>query len=223
MGSDHRSGPIWHAWPMPLAVYGLTGGIASGKSAAADEFARLGAVVIDADELARAVVASGTPGLRSVVAAFGEGILTDGELDRAALGEIIFESPEHRLKLNSIVHPLVRAEAARLTAAADPEAIVIQMIPLLVETNAQGRFDKVIVVDASEQTQIERLMARNGLNQEQAAARLAAQATRAQRRSAADWVIDNSGSIEDLAQQVREVWEQISPLAERVETVGPDA
>ena len=185
---------------------GLTGGVAAGKSAVAALLAELGAVVIDADLLAREVVAPGTEGLAEVVAAFGEGVLgPDGALDRPALGAVVFADEAARRRLEAIIHPRVRARAAELEAAAPPGALVVHDIPLLVETDQAGSFDAVIVVDAPRELQVERMVRERGLTTEEAGARIAAQATREERLAAATYVVDNSGSWDDLRRQVGKV------------------
>lgn len=186
---------------------GLTGGIGSGKSAVADLLAGHGAVVIDADLLARAALAPGTPGLAAVVAEFGEGVLTpSGELNRPALGEIVFADAAARARLNAIVHPQVRRLAAEQEELAPSDAVVVHVIPLLVETGQQAAFDVVVVVDTDPEIQLERIQSRDGLTPDQAGARINAQADRAARLAAADFVIDNSGSRDDLAARVQELW-----------------
>lgn len=190
----------------------LTGGIASGKTLVSDTLKDLGATVIDADVLAREVVGPGTPGLRAVVRRFGQGILHhDGSLDRAALAGIVFADDGARDDLNAIVHPLVRERARRLEAAAPSDAVVIHVIPLLVETGQRDHFDAVIVVDVPTTEQVSRLMHRSGLTTDEAWARLHAQAPRTDRLDAATWVIDNSGSPAETIQQVTALWE--GPLA----------
>jgi len=190
---------------------GLTGGIASGKSTVSKILAELGAVVIDADQLAREVVAGGTPGLAAVVEAFGPGVLTPaGELDRPALGAIVFADPEKRRTLEAIVHPLVRARGAALEAAAGPEAIVVHDIPLLAETGQAATFDAVIVVDAPEETQVARMLADRGWTESDARARIGAQATREQRLAVATHVIENTGTLEDLRRKVAEVFGELT-------------
>lgn len=189
---------------------GLTGGIASGKSEVSRRLAELGAVLIDADLLAREAVEPGSEGLAEVVRAFGPGILQDdGALDRAALGALVFADPERRDQLNAIVHPRVRARAAELMAAASDEAVVVQDIPLLVETGQAGSFDVVVVVDAPDEVRIRRLAERNGMTPEDAAARMAAQATREERLAAADHVIENSGSLDELRAAVDRLWHDV--------------
>lgn len=182
---------------------GLTGGIASGKSLVATELAARGAVIIDADVLAREVVDPGTPGLAAIVERFGTDVLTaDGRLDRPALGRIVFADPVARRDLEAIVHPAVRRRAAELEAAADPDAVIVHVIPLLVETGQQGDFDPCVVVDVEPAIQRARLRQRDGLEDEEIDARLAAQATREQRLAAADHVLDNSGTVMELRRQI---------------------
>ncbi len=189
---------------------GLTGGIASGKSTVSAILSELGAVVIDADRLAREVVAKGTPGLQQVVEAFGPEILTeDGGMDRAEVGRIVFADEQKRRLLESIVHPLVFERYAELEAAAPADAIVVHDIPLLAESGRAAEFDAVIVVDAPHETQVERLLRDRDMAREDAEARIAAQATREQRRAIATYVIENTGTREDLRQRVTEVFEQL--------------
>ena len=189
---------------------GLTGGIGSGKSEVSRRLAALGAVVLDADAAARAVVEPGTPGLKRIAETFGPGVLRpDGALDRAKLAEIVFADDAARGKLNAIVHPLVHehmraAEHAAVQAGGD-DVIVVHAVPLLAEGGRAGEFDLVIVVDLPPETQVERLAGR-GMPEEQARARIAAQATREQRLAVADVVIDNSGTLADLDRQLSEIW-----------------
>ena len=186
---------------------GLTGGIASGKSTVAHLLAERGAVVIDSDQLARDVVAPGTPGLAAVLRRFGDQVqASDGGLDRAALGRVVFADPSARRDLEAIVHPLVRQRAAELEAQAPVGAIVVQMIPLLVEVGMDRGFDEIVVVDADPGVQRARLMARNGLSAAEADARIAAQASREHRLAAASAVIDNSGALGELEPQVESLW-----------------
>lgn len=194
-------------------LIGLTGGIASGKSTVADLLAARGAVVIDADLLAREAVAPGTPGLAAVVERFGAGVLDpDGGLDRAALGRIVFADPDARRDLEAIIHPAVRARAARLTAAAPAGAVVVQVIPLLIETGQQDAFDLVVVVDVDPAVQLDRVRTRDGLDEAAARRRLQAQASREARLAAADRVIRNDGTPSDLAARVSEFWrEAVAP------------
>lgn len=186
---------------------GLTGGIASGKTTVAQRLAELGAMIIDADQLSRDVVAPGTPGLNAVVQRFGEGMLTpDGSLDRAALGRLVFADSRARADLEAIIHPAVRARAVELTAAAPPDAVVVQVIPLLVETGQEGTFDQVWVVDVDPAVQRKRLRRRDGLTDADVAARVQAQASRAERLAVADAVIVNDGTTDELRQAVDDAW-----------------
>ncbi len=194
---------------------GLTGGIASGKSLVAEELAKLGAVVIDADVLAREVVEPGTPGLAAIVARFGDAVLTDGRLDRARLGALVFADPAARRDLERIVHPAVRARAAELERAAGDAAVVVHVIPLLVETGQTGAFDRIVVVDVDPETQRERLLRRDGFTEAEADRRLAAQATRTDRLAAADVVLDNHGSVTQLQRQIRDLWNELNPADAR--------
>ena len=185
---------------------GLTGGIGSGKSTVAGLLAARGARIVDADRIAREVVEPGTPGLEAVVAAFGQEVLTPGgALDRPALAAVVFADPDARRRLDGIVHPLVRARATELVAAAPPDAVVVQDVPLLVETGQAGSYDLVLVVEADLDTRVRRLVGR-GLAEDDARARIAAQASDEQRRAVADVVLDNSGSVEDLEAQVERFW-----------------
>lgn len=191
---------------------GLTGGVASGKSAVATILDELGAVIVDADVIAREVVAAGTPGLAAVVEEFGEEVLTsDGELDRPAVGALVFADEAKRRALERIVHPLVRARGAELEQAAGPDAVVVHDIPLLVETGQADSFEEVLVVDVPPETQIERMTRDRGWSREDAEARIAAQASREQRRAAATYLVENTGTLEDLRQRVTEVFEEIRP------------
>lgn len=190
---------------------GLTGGIASGKSTVAAMLVDLGAVLIDGDALAREVVARGTPGLAQVVAAFGEGILTpEGDLDRPALGRIVFAEEEARRRLEAITHPLIFQRYAELEAAAPPGALVVHDIPLLAESGRADTFDAVVVVDVPVEVQVERMIRDRGWTREEAESRIAAQARREDRLAIATHVIDNTGSIEDLEARVREVYGELT-------------
>jgi dephospho-CoA kinase len=191
---------------------GLTGGIGSGKSTVSRLLAERGAVIVDADVIARAVVEPGTPGLAAVVDAFGPAVLAaDGSLDRLALAGVVFGDPEARRRLDGIVHPLVRARATEVTAAAPPDAVVVHDVPLLVETGQSGAYDLVLVVEAETETRVARLVER-GLTAEDARARMAAQATDEQRRAIADVVLDNSGTPDQLEAQVDRFWrERVAP------------
>jgi dephospho-CoA kinase len=186
---------------------GLTGGIGAGKSEVSRLLVRLGAVLIDADLIAREVVAPGTPGLAAVVDAFGQDVLApDGGLDRPKLGSIVFADPEKLAVLNSIVHPLVGARSRELESAAAQDAVVIHDVPLLAENALRPLYDLVVVVDASPETQLDRLVRLRGMTEADARARMAAQATREQRLGIADVVIDNDAPLEELEARVREVW-----------------
>ena len=193
---------------------GLTGGVGAGKSTVSRLLAGLGATVVDADALAREVVEPGSPGLATVVAEFGPEILDpDGALDRPRLGALVFAEPERRAALEAIVHPLVRRRAAELEAAAPPGALVVHDIPLLVETGQAASFDAVLVVDVPPEVQTERLVGERGWSADEVAARIAAQATRADRLAAATHVIDNTGTLEDLRQRVAEVFAELTGAA----------
>ena len=191
---------------------GLTGGIGSGKSTVSRLLAERGAVIVDADAIAREVVEPGTPGLAAVVEAFGTGVLSpDGSLDRPALAAVVFADPESRRRLDAIVHPLVRARATEVAAAAPPDAVLVNDVPLLVETGQGSSYDLVLVVEADPETRIARLVQR-GLTAEDARARIAVQATDEERRAVADVVLDNSGTPEELAAQVDRFWtERVAP------------
>jgi dephospho-CoA kinase len=190
---------------------GLTGGIGSGKSEVSRRLAARGAIVIDADELAREVVERGTDGLAEVVEAFGAGVLADdGSLDRPALGARVFGDDEARARLEAIIHPRVRDRAAELEAGAGPHDVVVHDIPLLVETGQADRFDGVIVVDVPEEVQVERLVGMRGIGADEARARIAAQASRQQRADVADWIIDNTGSLDNLEAAVSKVWDELA-------------
>lgn len=195
-----------------MQLIGLTGGIASGKSTVARRFAEHGAVVIDADALARDVVALGTPGLDAVIAEFGEGVCAaDGSLDRAALGAIVFADEAARRRLEAIVHPAIQEEfQRRLTAASadNPDAIVVYDVPLLVETQSPHPYDLVVVVHAGRERQIERLLTLRGLDRQAAEARIDAQVSDADRLARADVVIDTSGSLAHTVEQVDALWSE---------------
>jgi dephospho-CoA kinase len=190
---------------------GLTGGIGSGKSEVSRRLASRGAVVIDADLLAREVVAPGTDGLAEVVAEFGEGILSaDGSLDRKALGARVFADDTARRRLERVVHPRVRARAAELEAQAPPDAVIVHDIPLLVETGQAGGFDAVVVVDAPDAVRVERLAAVRGMSANEARQRIAAQAPREQRLAAADHVVINDGDLAALDAAVESLWRDLT-------------
>ncbi len=191
---------------------GLTGGIGSGKSAVASALSSYGAVVIDADAIAREVVAPGTPGLAEVVSAFGERVLAaDGSLDRPALGEIVFADEDRLASLNTIVHPRVAERSGRLMAEAEASGarVVVYDVPLLVENGLESLYDVVVVVDTPDDLRVERVSRDRGMPPEQVRARIAAQADRATRLAAADLVVDNSGTREDLDARVAELWGEL--------------
>lgn len=189
---------------------GLTGGVASGKSTVAALLRELGAVVVDSDALAREVVEPGTPGLAAVVEAFGPEVLTaDGRLDRPALGAVVFGDEPARRRLESILHPLIRARAAELEAAAPAGTVVVHDIPLLVETGQADRFDAVVVVDVPVETQVARMVRDRGMSREDALARVKAQASREERLAVATQVVENTGTREDLRDRVTEVLEEL--------------
>lgn len=193
---------------------GLTGGIASGKSTVSAILAELGAVVVDADLIAREVVARSTPGLAAVVEEFGTGLLTpEGDLDRPAMGALVFADPAARERLEAIVHPLVHRRSAELEAAAAPGAVVVHDIPLLAEVGRAGQFDAVVVVDAPTDLQLERMVRDRGWTREQAEARIAAQASRDERLAIATHVVDNTGSLEDLRRRVEEIYGELAAQA----------
>ncbi|WP_031226421.1 dephospho-CoA kinase [Streptomyces roseochromogenus] len=189
---------------------GLTGGIGAGKSEVSRLLVEQGAVLIDADRIAREVVAPGTPGLTAVAEAFGTDVLTaDGSLDRPKLGSIVFADPEKLAVLNSIVHPLVGARSRELEETAAADSVVIHDVPLLTENGLAPLYDLVVVVDASPETQLDRLVRLRGMTEQDARARMAAQASREQRREIADIVIDNDVPLDALRKRVAEVWEDL--------------
>ncbi|MDT0306683.1 dephospho-CoA kinase [Streptomyces sp. DSM 44917] len=197
-----------------MLTVGLTGGIGAGKSEAVRLLAAHGAVIVDADRIAREVVAPGTPGLAAVAAEFGPEVLApDGSLDRERLGRIVFADEERRRALNAIVHPLVGLRSAELADAAPPDAIVVHDVPLLAENHLQEAYEAVIVVDAAEETRLERLVRLRGMTEEDARARMAAQAGREERLKIADHVLDNNGTVEDLERQVEELWRELRSRA----------
>ncbi|TNY37645.1 dephospho-CoA kinase [Thermomonospora catenispora] len=189
---------------------GLTGGIGAGKSEVSARLAARGAVIIDADKIAREVVEPGTPGLAAVVAEFGEQVLLpDGSLDRERLGSIVFADADRRAALNAIVHPLVGERMNELVEAAPQDAVVVYDVPLLTENNLAGLYDMVVVVDVPVETQLARLTGARGMSEEDARARIAAQATREERLKIADYVIDNSGTLEELDAAVDALWTEL--------------
>jgi dephospho-CoA kinase len=192
---------------------GLTGGIASGKSTVEQRFRELGIPVINADDSARAVVAPGEPGLAAVIAHFGSRMLTpQGELDRRALRSLIFADPKSRKELETILHPLIRSDMDRRILESDGPYIVVS-IPLLIEGGARDRVDRVLLIDADESLQLERLMSRDAVSAEEARATLAAQASRAARLQGADDVLQNAGSVSELRQAVDRIHQRYLELA----------
>jgi dephospho-CoA kinase len=193
---------------------GLTGGIASGKSTVSGMLAELGAVVIDADKLAREVVEKGTLGLAAVIEAFGAGLLTaDGDLDRPAMGALVFNDEGKRRILESIVHPLVFERIVALEQQAPEGAVVVHDIPLLAESGRAGTFDAVVVVDVPPETQVERMLRDRGWTRQDAESRIASQASREDRLAVATYVVDNTGSLADLRQRVEEVYAELTDPA----------
>ncbi|MEV6806080.1 dephospho-CoA kinase [Streptomyces sp. NPDC051132] len=205
-----------------MLTVGLTGGIGAGKSEVSRLLVEHGAVLIDSDRIAREVVAPGTPGLAAVADAFGTDILAaDGSLDRPRLGSLVFADPGKLAVLNSIVHPLVRDRSRELQSAAAEDAVVVNDVPLLTENGLAPLYDIVIVVDASPETQLDRLVRLRGMTEEDARARMAAQATREQRRQIADVVIDNDVPLDALRKRVAEVWDDLARRA-RQGTTGAE-
>lgn len=189
---------------------GLTGGVASGKSTVAQMLRELGAVVVDADVLAREVVARGTPGLAAVVGALGEDVLTaEGDLNRPAVGRLVFGDETARRVLEAVVHPLVLERSRELEQQAPPDALVVHDIPLLAEGGRSGEFDAVVVVDAPREVQVERMVGDRGWSREDAESRITSQASREDRLAIATHVVTNVGTREDLRHRVREVFEAV--------------
>ena len=196
-----------------MYLIGLTGGIAAGKSLVSGRFAKLGAVVVDADRLAREVVEPGTAGLAAIAQTFGPSVITpSGELDRAALGAIVFADPDRLAALNAITHPAIRAltrERIAAAAAVDPGVTVVYDVPLLTEANVDHGYDLVVVVEADEPERIRRMVADRGMAEPEARRRLASQASDSERRAISDVVIDNSGTIGQTLAQVDAVWARV--------------
>lgn len=200
-----------------MLIVALTGGIGSGKSVVARYFAELGAKVIDADQLAREVVERGSTGFDQVVAAFGDDILRNGDIDRRVLGDLVFNDLSRRRQLEAIIHPLVQSAFASAAASLGAHDVLIYEIPLLVETDAASRFDYVITVEADEPIRTGRLKAR-GMQPLDIQARMSAQATADQRIKTADYVIRNHGTLDDLLLEVEFLWESVLPTLEREKT-----
>ena len=191
-----------------MLTVALTGGIGSGKSLAGEFFSELGAIVVDSDQLARDVVERGTPGFDEVVATFGDDILTSGLIDRKKLGEIVFSDDSKRKQLESILHPLIRTALDNVKRAAPHDSVVINQIPLLVETGGRERFDLVIAISSDIELRRQRLIAR-GLAPYEIEKRLAVQVQDAAREAIADYVLTNSGDREDLLRQVEKIWSDV--------------
>ena len=191
-----------------MLVVALTGGIGSGKSTVGQIFAQLGATVIDSDQLARDVIERGSIGFNEVVAKFGDEILKNGEIDRQILASLVFKDPAKRAELEQITHPLIRKAFTKVVSSASPDSIVINQIPLLVESNHDYKFDHIITVSASESIRSERLIKR-GLTNEQIKQRMQAQATDQMREGIADSVIVNEKSEQEITDQVEKIWEQL--------------
>jgi dephospho-CoA kinase len=192
-----------------MRVIGLTGGIGSGKSLAAEYFADLGAIVIDADQLARAAIERGSKGFDEVVTIFGDSILKNGDIDRRALGELVFKDPAKKAALEAIIHPWVRSEFEAAVLSLSGDQILVYEIPLLFETSGADRFETVITVEAQMDKRIERLREK-GLHLSEIEARIAAQASQEERVSIADFVIENNGSKDDLLRQVENIWDGLA-------------
>lgn len=192
-----------------MYLVGLTGGIASGKSTVASAWVELGGIEIDADQLAREVVEPGTPGLAAVKAAFSDSVISNGALDRNALGQLVFANTEKRKQLEAIVHPLVRELAAKKIAELPDDSIVIYNVPLLVEAAVDLNFDKVVTVEAPSEKQVERLVSIRKMNREDAERRVAAQASPAQRANAADVILNSNQELHLLLKDARRLWQQI--------------
>jgi dephospho-CoA kinase len=197
-----------------LKLIGLTGGAGSGKSTVANMFQRLGAVVVDADEATHAVYAPGTPGFDAIVDAFGSDYVRDGAIDRKRLGDLVFGDDAARQRLNAIVHPLVRDWMAARTAEAVEQGadVVMQDVPLLFENRLQALFNATVLVYARPATQVARLMGERRLSEERARSMLAAQLPIDDKRTLADFVIDNDGPLDETRRQVEEVWARVRSL-----------
>jgi dephospho-CoA kinase len=197
-----------------MYLVALTGGIAAGKSTVAKRWVESGAVEIDADDVAREVVEPGRPGLKQVSDAFGESVLTDsGELDRKALARIVFEDPEKRLLLNSILHPLIRERTRELLEKLQGEDVVVYTVPLLVEAAVDHDFDLVVTVEAPEDEQIKRLTSNRGLSEVEAKSRIASQAKPVERAARADRILNSNQDVHFLLRDADKLWLEIQSLA----------
>jgi len=207
-----------------MFLIGLTGGIAAGKSTVADHWQNLGAVHLDADQIARQVVQPGTPGLAGIEAEFGSGVLNEnGSLNRQALAEVVFADPQKRLALEAITHPLVKAETARQIAAQREDAMVVYNVPLLVEAGVGLPFDRIVTVEAPLEEQVKRLVAHRGMTAEQALARIRNQATPAQRANASDFILSSNQDLGLLLKDAGKLWLQFEREAAeklRLQSIG---
>ena len=196
-----------------MLLVALTGGIGSGKSLAGEYLAALGAIVVDSDQLARAVVERGTPAFDEIVARFGDEILKDGNLDRSKLGELVFSNPAARAELEAITHPRIREALDEIVASCDPEDVIVNQIPLLVETGGKDRFDYIISITAPLELRRERCIAR-GMKSYEFEKRVAAQASDEERAAISNHVIDNTGDADALLRAIEELWEsELKPRA----------
>jgi len=196
-----------------VLLVALTGGIGSGKSLAGEYLAALGAIVVDSDQLARAVVERGTPAFDEIVARFGDEILKDGNLDRSKLGELVFSNPAARAELEAITHPRIREALDEIVASCDPEDVIVNQIPLLVETGGKDRFDYIISITAPLELRRERCIAR-GMKSYEFEKRVAAQASDEERAAISNHVIDNTGDADALLRAIEELWEsELKPRA----------
>jgi dephospho-CoA kinase len=196
-----------------VLLVALTGGIGTGKSLAGEYLAALGAIVVDSDQLARAVVERGTPAFDEIVARFGDEILKDGNLDRSKLGELVFSNPAARAELEAITHPRIREALDEIVASCDPEDVIVNQIPLLVETGGKDRFDYIISITAPLELRRERCIAR-GMKSYEFEKRVAAQASDEERTAISNHVIDNAGDADALLRAIEELWEsELKPRA----------
>ena len=191
-----------------MLLVALTGGIGSGKSLAGQYFSDLGAIVVDSDQLARDVVERGTPGFDEIVRRFGDSILRDGAINRKALGEVVFADPQARLDLEAITHPRIRSAFQEIVDTAPEESVIINLIPLLLETSGKDRFDSVIVITAPKELRRNRLLDR-GMKSYEIENRISAQASDEDRLAIADYVITNDGDTDHLLRQVENLWEKL--------------
>ena len=196
-----------------MLLVALTGGIGSGKSLAGEYLAALGAIVVDSDQLARAVVERGTPAFDEIVARFGDEVLKDGNLDRSKLGELVFSDPVARAELEAITHPRIREALDEIVASCDPDDVIVNQIPLLVETGGKDRFDYIVSITAPLELRRERCIAR-GMKSYEFEKRVAAQASDEERAAISNHVIDNTGDADALLRSIEELWEsELKPRA----------